>query len=255
MKRVALITGVGRKIGIGRGIAVELARQGWDIAFSFWGAYDRRLNLGGTECDPFEIETELRSLGVRVVAIEADLADAATPASLMEQATGALGPVTALVLSHSESVDSSILTTTLESFNRHFAVNTRAAWLLVAEFARQLPEKPTRDSPCHGRIVALTSPHTVHNLPYGASKGALDRIVIAAARELAHLGITSNVVNPGPVDTGWMDADIRTALLAQQPTGRFGTPQDTADLVAFLLSDKGGWVSGQLIESNGGYSV
>ena len=79
--------------------------------------------------------------------------------------------------------------------------------------------------------------------------------VCTAARELAHLGITSNVVNPGPVDTGWMDADIRTALLAQQPTGRFGTPQDTADLVAFLLSDKGGWVSGQLIESNGGYSV
>ena len=76
-----------------------------------------------------------------------------------------------------------------------------------------------------------------------------------SARELAHLGITSNAVNPGPVDTGWMDADTRTALLALQLTGRFGTPQDTADLVAFLLSDKGGWVSGQLIESNGGYSV
>ena len=112
MKRVAFITGVGRR--------------------------------SGTESDPFEIETELRNLGVRVVAIEADLADAATPASLMEQATGALGPVTALVLSHSESVDSSILTTTLESFDRHFAVNTRAAWLLVAEFARQLLDADIR---------------------------------------------------------------------------------------------------------------
>jgi 3-oxoacyl-[acyl-carrier protein] reductase len=57
--------------------------------------------------------------------------------------------------------------------------------------------------------VALTSDHTTHNLPYGASKGALDRITLAAAEELKHLGITSNVVNPGPIDTGWMSPEIK----------------------------------------------
>ncbi|MEY2847706.1 MAG: hypothetical protein RI885_371 [Actinomycetota bacterium] len=254
-----LITGVGRSVGIGRGIAVELARQGWDIAFSYWGAYDRRLDLGGTDDDPRSIERELTALGVRVFAAEGDLADVTIPSALFDSVEAALGPVGALVLSHAESVDSGILTTTVDSFDRHFAVNTRASWLLIAEFARRLEAQGGAEgrgaaTPA-GRIVALTSDHTVHNLPYGASKGALDRIVIAAARELAHLGITANVVNPGPVDTGWMDDGVRAALLARQPTGRLGVPQDTADLVAFLLSDRGGWISGQLIKSDGGFSI
>jgi len=95
----------------------------------------------------------------------------------------------------------------------------------------------------------------VGNLPYGASKGALDRIVIAAARELAPLGITANVLNPGPVDTGWMDDETRAALTALQPSGRLGTPEDAARLVRFLVSEDGRWVSGQLIASDGGFSV
>jgi 3-oxoacyl-[acyl-carrier protein] reductase len=106
-----------------------------------------------------------------------------------------------------------------------------------------------------GRIVALTSDHTVDNLPYGASKGALDRIVLAAARELAHLKFTSNVVNPGPIDTGWMNEKTRTSLLKRQPTGRLGTPQDVANLVGFLLSPAGSWINGQLIKSDGGFSA
>ncbi len=248
MSRVALITGVGRRNGIARAIALRLARDGWDIAFNYWRPYEERLSLGATPHDPQLIEDELAGMGRRVLAIEADLADAGTPAALVAAVGKRLGPVRALVLSHSESVDSSILTTTVESFDRHFAVNTRAAWQLIAEFARQVPD-------AGGRIVALTSDHVVHNLPYGASKGALDRIVIAAARELAHLGITSNLINPGPVDTGWMTDETRAAAIAQQPTGRLGTPEDVATTVAFLVSDEGRWISGQLVTSDGGYSV
>ncbi|NEE25125.1 SDR family oxidoreductase, partial [Streptomyces sp. SID7982] len=103
-----------------------------------------------------------------------------------------------------------------------------------------------------GRIVALTSDHTVGNLPYGASKGALDRITLAAAHELAHLGVTANVVNPGPVDTGWMSDDLREALVRGAPLGRLGTPRDTAHLVDFLCSSEGQWINGQLLKSNGG---
>jgi 3-oxoacyl-[acyl-carrier protein] reductase len=107
--------------------------------------------------------------------------------------------VTALVMCHCESVDSGLLDTNLESFDRHFAVNARASWLLIREFGRRF-----RGPHGTGRIISLTSDATVGNLPYGASKAALDRITLAAARELEHLGVTANAINPGPVDTGWM---------------------------------------------------
>jgi 3-oxoacyl-[acyl-carrier protein] reductase len=155
------------------------------------------------------------------------------------------------VMSHCESVDSSVLDTTIESWDRHFAVNARAVWLLIKAFAEHLPVEPT--STVTGRIVALTSDHAVHNLPYGASKGALDRIVVAAAVELADRGIRANVINPGPIDTGWMSSQVREAGVAQTPAGRLGTPRDTADLVRFLMSDAGGWINGQVLYSNGGF--
>jgi 3-oxoacyl-[acyl-carrier protein] reductase len=100
----------------------------------------------------------------------------------------------------------------------------------------------------------MTSDAIAWNVPYGASKGALDRIVLAAARELGPLAIRVNAVNPGPVDTGWMDDDIRAGVARRQPTGRLGTPADVARLVAFLLSDDGAWTSGQVIHTDGGYS-
>lgn len=150
-------------------------------------------------------------------------------------------------MSHAESVDSGLLDTTVESFDRHFAVNARATWLLIREYGLRF-----RSAPGTGRIVALTSDHTVGNLPYGASKGALDRITLAAAHELAQLGVTANAINPGPVDTGWMTDDVRDACLGATPLGRLGTPQDTAHLVDFLCSPQGQWVNGQLLKSNGG---
>lgn len=247
---LALLTGVGREAGIGAGIARQLARQGWDLALSYWRPYDARMPWGVQEHDVGRLAGELRGLGAVVATIEADLSDPAVPARLLAQA-GADRPVRALVLSHAESVDSGLLDTDVESFDRHVAVNARASWLLVAAFAEQFPEA------WHGlgRIVALTSDHTVGNMPYGASKGALDRIVVAAARELGPRGIAANALNPGPIDTGWMDAPTRAVLAAQQPWGKLGTPADVAAVVAFLLSGPGGWVNGQLLHADGGFSA
>ena len=101
----------------------------------------------------------------------------------------------------------------------------------------------------------VTSDHTTGNLPYGASKGALDRIVISAARELGPRNISANVVNPGPIDTGWMDAETRDALTGYHPLGRMGTPRDVAGVTAFLLSEPGRWISGQLLQTDGGFSA
>ncbi|MFF8469098.1 SDR family oxidoreductase [Streptomyces griseus] len=259
---IALITGVGRSIGIGAGIARRLAATGWDVAFTYWTPYDRRMEWGAEPGAAASIEKELAEAGARTAAIEADLTDPDAPARIFDEAEQRLGgQVTALVLSHAESVDSGLLDTTVEAFDRHFAVNSRASWLLIREYGLRFRGAPgtTKDTTpgtapgtATGRIVALTSDHTVGNLPYGASKGALDRITLAAAHELAHLGVTANVVNPGPVDTGWMNDELRETLVRGTPLGRLGTPLDTAHLVGFLCSPEGQWVNGQLLKSNGG---
>ncbi|WP_371933672.1 SDR family oxidoreductase [Streptomyces castrisilvae] len=244
---VALITGVGRTVGIGAGIARQLAASGWDIAFTYWTPYDRRMTWGEERGATAAIEASLAEHGARTAAIEADLIDPDAPTRVFDEAERRMGPVTALVLSHAESVDSGLLDTTLASFDRHFAVNARATWLLIREYGLRF-----RSPAGSGRIIALTSDHTVGNLPYGASKGALDRITLAAARELAHLGVTANVINPGPVDTGWMTEELADTLARETPLGRLGTPRDTAHLVDFLCSPQGQWVNGQLLKSNGG---
>ncbi|MCX4853146.1 SDR family oxidoreductase [Streptomyces canus] len=244
---LALITGVGRTVGIGAGIAQRLAGSGWDVAFTYWNPYDARMTWGTEPGAAEAIEASLSERGAATAAIEADLADPDTPARVFDEVERRLGPVTALVMSHCESVDSGLLDTTVESFDRHFAVNTRATWLLIRAFGHRFTaERGT------GRIISLTSDHTVGNLPYGASKGAMDRITLAAAHELAHLGVTANAINPGPVDTGWMTEEGRAHCIGATPLGRLGTPQDTAHLVDFLCSREGQWINGQLLKSNGG---
>lgn len=246
---LALITGVGRTVGIGAGIARRLAASGWDIAFTYWTPYDERMAWGPEPGATSTITDALTEHGAATTALEADLSDPDTPARVFDEVEHSLGGVTALVMCHCESVDSGLLDTTVESFDRHFAVNARATWLLVREYGRRFAAAPGS-----GRIVALTSDHTVDNLPYGASKGALDRITLAAAHEFAHRGITANVINPGPVDTGWMTDEGRARVLRRTPLNRLGTPQDTAHLVDFLCSPEGQWVNGQLLMSNGGFA-
>ena len=244
---VVVVTGVGRSVGIGAGVARRLAEAGWDIGFTYWSAYDARMDWGVEDGAAEAVGVALAGRGAASVAVEADLSDPSAPGRVFDDVQRRLGGVTALVMCHCESVDSGLLDTTVDSFDRHFAVNARATWLLIREYGR-------RFAGAHGtgRVIALTSDHTVGNLPYGASKGALDRITLAAAREFAHLGVTANVINPGPVDTGWMGDELREEMVRQTPLGRLGTPDDTARLVTFLCSPEGRWINGQLLMSNGG---
>jgi 3-oxoacyl-[acyl-carrier protein] reductase len=217
---VALVTGAARQNSIAAAIAPRLAADGWDVATS---------DLTDTDFD-------------------CDLGTPDGPQALIDAVVRERGAIGALVLSHAHDVESGILDTTADAFDRHLAVNARAGLLLIAGFARQVPSGG-------GAVVALTSDATTGNLPYGASKGSLDRIVISAARELGPRGISANVLNPGPVDTGWMSDDIRAAVAQGTPLGRRGEPRDVADVVAFLVSPAGRWISGQLLQADGGFSA
>ena len=244
---LVLVTGVGRTVGIGAAVSARLAADGWDVATTYWTPYDDRMPWGRQADGPEQVAGTLRELGARTTAVPADLSDPAAPAAVFDAVEKDLGSVTALVMCHCESVDSGLLDTSVESFDRHYAVNVRASWLLLREFGERY-----RDVEGRGRVVAFTSDAVVGNVPYGATKGALDRVVIAAARELAHLRVSANVVNPGPVDTGWMTDELREQIRTATPLARGGTPQDAAALVSFLVSDEGGWVNGQLLSCDGG---
>ncbi|MHB2029665.1 MAG: SDR family oxidoreductase [Acidimicrobiales bacterium] len=244
---IALVTGVGREVGLGFAIAERLADDGFDVATTYWSAYDERMSHGADAHINQSVAARLSSAGAKNLSLEVDFEDPSSIAKVFDRVEADLGSVSALVLCHCESVNSGILDTSIESFDRHFAVNARACWLLVKEFAQRFVGET--DS---GRIVALTSDHTVGNLPYGASKGALDRIVLAAAQEFAGRGISANVVNPGPVQTGWMSDDLIEVVEKSTALGRVGRPSDVANLVSFLCSSEGGWVNGQLLHSNGG---
>lgn len=217
---LALVTGAARANSIAAGIVPRLEADGWEVVTS-------DLATGDYPCD---------------------LSSPTAPTDLVARISSERGPLHALVLSHAHDVETGILDTTAESFDHHVAVNARASLLLIAAFARQVDADG-------GAIVAFTSDHTTGNLPYGASKGALDRIVISAARELGPRNISANVVNPGPIDTGWMDAETRDALTGYHPLGRMGTPRDVAGVTAFLLSEPGRWISGQLLQTDGGFSA
>mgnify|MGYP001056064427 CR=1 FL=1 len=200
MAHTALITGVGRRRGIAAGIAQGLAADGWNLALSCWRPYDERLGLEHGPDDPSDIADQLRTT-TKVALLPADLGEPVAPGAFVSAARTTLGPLHALVLAHCESVDSTILDTTVESFDRHYAVNVRGSWLLLRAFAQQLP-------PDGGSVIALTS-DTVGNVPYGATKAALDRMVLAAAHEFGGKNLRANVINPGPVDTGWMTDAVR----------------------------------------------
>jgi 3-oxoacyl-[acyl-carrier protein] reductase len=285
--KVVLITGANH--GIGAATARAFAAQGASVFINYLRLppigtalenvveddtvpaglplYNLRRSLSADK-----VVQEIRAQGGNVEALEADLSDVETVPLLFDRAEAAFGPVDILVNNADycladtflpESVlDNTDLTPagygpfpiTPLSFARHFEVNSRAAALTMAEFARRRIAQNIH----WGRIINLStdgSPGFYHEVSYGASKYALESYSRAAASELGRYGITVNVVAPGPIQTGYISAELEQNLIPDIPLGRIGQPEDVADVIVFLASEQARWLTGQLLFVGGGHRM
>jgi 3-oxoacyl-[acyl-carrier protein] reductase len=249
--RVAVITGVSRRIGIGFAVAERMAAMGADLLVQSHTAYDAEQPWGA---DPGGVEpllAALRAHGGRVEHVAADFLDPDAPARVIAAGAAAYGHIDILVANHAYSVAGNLEEVTAEQIDRHLVINVRGSLLLVQAFAAQHDERPG------GRVVLMTSGQHLgpmsSELAYIASKGALHQLTWSLSAHLIPRGITVNTVNPGPTDTGWASPALTEQIRQQAPLGRWGRPEDAARLIAWLATDDAAWITGQVINSTGGF--
>jgi 3-oxoacyl-[acyl-carrier protein] reductase len=259
--RVAMITGVSRRAGIGYAIARRLAGLGASLVLHHFVPHDRDqpwgADPGGLEAVIGGVTEALADPDAAVWHQEADLSDPDAPARLIESAAATSRFLDILVCNHARSGgDGPLGALTAGMLDAHWAVNTRASILLAQAFAGQHDDRRPG-----GRIVFMTSGQDLGPMPgevaYAASKAALASITTTLADQLADRGITLNTVNPGPVDTGYAafagQPDVYEVVRRHFPLGRWGTPDDPARLIAWLVTDEAEWITGQVINSEGGF--
>lgn len=248
--RVALVTGVSRRIGIGFATANRLAALGANVFIHSFAPYDARQPWGADPNGIDAILTELRSHGSRIEHIEADFAAPAAPQQVVAAAVQAFSHIDILVVNHAYSTMGALEALTAHEIDIHLQVNIRGSLLLVKEFAAQHDGRPG------GRVILMTSGQHLDPMPgelaYIASKGALHQLTLSLSAYLAPRGITVNTVNPGATDTGYATKEHYEAIRALEPQGRWGQPEDAARLIAWLATDDAAWITGQVINSTGG---
>ena len=249
--RVAVVTGVSRQAGIGFAIARRLLADGASVFTHSWTPHDVEQPWGA---DPGGIDGVLGALGEpdRVGHLAADLGSPDAPAVVLDAARERFGPVDVLIANHARSSTQSLEQLTADELDRTWAVNARGTLLLVQAFAAQHD-----DARPGGRVLLFTSGQHLApmsgELPYAVSKGAIHQMTRSLADHLADRSITVNAINPGPTDTGWTTPELTEAVGRSMPFGRWGEPSDVANLVGFLVSDDGAWITGQVIDSEGGF--
>jgi 3-oxoacyl-[acyl-carrier protein] reductase len=240
--RRVLVTGVSRRIGIAYTVAQAFADAGAAVFATGHAAADAEQSWGADAQPP--------NLGA-IPYLAADLADPAAPARVVTAAAEALGGLDVLAAVHARSSNQSLGELTAAELDLTFAVNARATLLLVKEFA-------ARCDGTDGRVVTFSSGQhrgpMPDELPYIASKAAVRELTASLAAALAPR-ITVNCVNPGPVDTGYADGAAHAAVAAAHPHGRWGTPADVVPMLCWLASTGSGWLTGQTLDVDGGWSV
>lgn len=280
--KTALITGVSRRRGIGFSVAVALAQLGAHIVIHHHRGHDLDQPWGADDLDEVRAGiSEALTSGASLADIGANFDDPASVSAVMNTAFAVTGAVDILVCNHAKSGDDGgILDMTPERLDAFWSTNTRSTLLLTSEYARRTsgdqsgaPARPgdrtAQAGPFAapvGRVFWMTSGQ-IHGpmrgeVAYAASKAALAGVTPTVAAELLPFGIVLNTINPGPVNTGYMDPDTTDRSLdalqateAATPFGRFGRPTDPANLIAWISTDAGAWMVGQVLTSDGGFSL
>ena len=240
--RVALVTGSSR--GIGRAIAAQLAREGYAVGVNY---YERR-----DKAD--ELVSQLTQEGCRALAVQADVSKRGEVDAMVKTVEDAFGPISVLINNAGVAGQALFQDVTDELWDRYFAVNLNGARNTIqAVLPQMLHEKS-------GVIVNISSIWGQHGasceVTYSCTKHALIGLTRSLALELAPSGIRVNCVAPGVIDTDMareLGGEVLDDLVEQTPLGRLGTPQDIANAVAFLASDKASFITGQVLTVDGAF--
>ncbi|MFF4608410.1 SDR family oxidoreductase [Streptomyces albidoflavus] len=238
--RVAIVTGGSR--GIGRETVRRLAADGFAVVVGYAGNRELAENAA----------REVTANGGRAVAVQADIAEEEQVAALFAEAEAAFGGVDVVVNAAGRMHLAPVAELELAELDAVLRTNVRGTFVVARQAARTL-----RDG---GALVTFsTSVMGLAFPPYGAysaSKGAVEALTLVLARELRGRNVTVNAVAPGPTATDLFldgkDEETVARLASQPPLERLGTPEDIAEVVAFLASPAGHWVNGQVVRANGG---
>ena len=243
--RSAIVTGASS--GLGRATAQKLALDGFDLA------------LVGRNAGALDgVAEEIQRLGRRTLTIVADVTAESAPGAIVTRTIDALGGIDAIVNAAGIIASGSVADTTDAGWDQMMDLNVRAPFRLMRQASDALVARK-------GAVVNVSSVAGLRSFPglvaYGVSKAAVDQLTRCAALDFAPHGVRVNAVNPGVVVTnlhrrGGMDEEKYAAFLERSktthPLGRVGTPEEIADLIAFLISPKAGWITGETIAIDGG---
>ncbi|MEW5321077.1 3-oxoacyl-[acyl-carrier-protein] reductase [Geobacillus thermoleovorans] len=239
--KIALVTGASR--GIGRAVALELARQGANVA----------VNYAGSEAKANEVAEAIRSLGREAIAVQADVARAEDVERMVKTTIDHFGRLDILINNAGITRDNLLMRMKEEEWDAVINTNLKGVFLCTKAATRPMMKQR------YGRIVNIASVVGVIGNPgqanYVAAKAGVIGLTKTAARELASRNITVNAVAPGFITTDMTEAlspELKAEMLKQIPLARFGEPDDIARVVAFLASDAASYMTGQTLHVDGG---